>query len=101
MKSKLLNECCRLFDVHPRDLTSDARFAFLTRPRFALYKALYMRGWSRGEIGRLIGGRDHSTVCHGLKRAEYLMGVDPDFAANVHTLAAMRSDEIIEEVTDD
>jgi chromosomal replication initiator protein len=97
MKSKLLIECCKLFDVHPRDLTGDARFAFLTRPRFALYKALQLRGWSKGEIGRLIGGRDHSTICHGIKRADYLMEVDPDFADNVRTLAAMRSGENTEE----
>lgn len=88
IKRDLLLAAAEMFDVHPRDITGPSRFGFLLPVRFALYKALSLRGWSKTDIGRFVGGRDHSTVCHGVKRAEYLMERDPDFARAVQTLAA-------------
>lgn len=90
MKQEIINECARLFDVHPRDLVGNTRFGFLIPARFALYKALRMRAWSTSMIGRAIGGRDHSTILHGLKRAEYMMDRDPHFADAVRHLAEMK-----------
>lgn len=90
MKHEIINECARLFGVHSRDLVSDARFGFIIPARFALYKALRLRGWSTAKIGRAIGGRDHSTVLHGIKRAEHMMERDPHFAAIVQQLAEIK-----------
>ena len=94
MKQEIINECARLFDVHPRDLVGPAKFAFFTKPRFALYKALRMRAWSTSMIGRAIGGRDHSTILYGIKRAEYIMERDPHFADVVQQLAEMKPTSI-------
>lgn len=91
MQDELLALCCKLFDVHPRDLVSSARFGFLLKPRFAMYKALQLRGWSTPKIGRFIGGRDHSTVCHGIKRAEYHMERDAVYKKWVLEIAAATS----------
>lgn len=93
MKSKIVNECCLMFEIHPRDLLGPAKFSFCTRPRFALYKALHLRGWSAAAIGRFVGGRDHSTVLHGLNRADYMMERDPEFARQVVALAALQRAE--------
>ena len=58
--------------------------------RFALYKALQLRGWSTSKIGHAIGGRDHSTILHGIKRAEYMMERNPHFANAVQRLAELK-----------
>lgn len=90
VKHEIINECARLFDIHQRDIVSDARFGFLMPARFALYKALRLRGWSTSKIGHAIGGRDHSTILHGIKRAEYMMERNPQFAAIVQRLAELK-----------
>lgn len=90
MKQEIINECAKLFGVHPRDLVGNTRFGFLIPARFALYKALRMRAWSTSMIGRAIGGRDHSTILHGLKRAEYMMERDSHYAEAVQQLAEMK-----------
>ncbi len=43
---------------------------------------------SSGEIGRLVGNRDHTTVLHGLRRAEELRASDPCFK---HAADALRA----------
>ena len=89
LKSDFVNAAAEMFCVHPRDLVSHYRFDFLMMPRFALYKALRMRGWSYPEIGRLLN-RDHSTIIYGVGRAEWKMERDADYAAKVKTLAELK-----------
>ena len=61
------------------------RFAY---PRFAVMSALLSAGWSTPRIGVLLGGRDHTTVMHGIKRAKVLRDTDPDFARLLQQVAA-------------
>lgn len=39
-----------------------------TKCRFEIYVKLYAHGWSLSQIGRLCGGRDHTTVLNGIKK---------------------------------
>lgn len=39
-----------------------------TKCRFEVYAKLNAHGWSLGQIGRLCGGRDHSTILSGINR---------------------------------
>lgn len=89
MKQEIIIKCSELFKIHPRDLLGRYRFDFIMPARFALYKALRMRGWSYPEIGRKFD-RDHSTVIYGVKRAEYMMLKDAEYAAKVVELAKMK-----------
>lgn len=86
MKRELVMRASELFCIHPRDLVSDHRFGFLMPARFALYKALRLRGWSFLRIGALMG-KDHSTIIHGVKRADYMMERDALYAEKVNELA--------------
>ena len=43
-------------------------------------------GLSLPEIGRLYGGRDHSTVLNALRRAESVIADDPSLAERVDSL---------------
>ena len=85
MKTELIAECSRIFDVHHRDITGPSKFRFVTVPRFALYKAMRMRGLSFAQIGRFLN-RDHTTVRHGITRAEYMARRDPNYADKVQHL---------------
>lgn len=84
----ITQRCCDLTGVHPRDLASRARFAFISEARFVLYKALHLRGWSYSKIGRELG-RDRTSVREGVKRADYMMGRDSVFTRRVQELATM------------
>jgi chromosomal replication initiator protein len=79
----IIRGVCKEFDVHKSDLLGNYRFGFLLKPRFALYKILHSRGMSFAQIGRWCGGRDHSTILHGVKRAEYMMERDRDYRSKI------------------
>ena len=86
IRDAIILKASELFKVHPRDIISHHRFDFVTRARFAICKALRMRGWSYAQIGRFLK-RDHSTVIHAVKRADYMMEKDPDYAEAVKALS--------------
>lgn len=80
----------QLFGVHERDITGSARFRFVLNARFAVVKALHMRGWSYTEIGRLLD-RDHSTIINACRKAQKLMDADPSYARKVKQIARMNA----------
>lgn len=65
----LIATVCEQFDVCPQDVLGRTRFAHIVRARFQCYADLYAMGLTASEIGRVFK-RDHSTILHGLKRAE-------------------------------
>lgn len=56
------------FKVKPSDITGDSRLAQFIRPRFAAYAMAREAGYSYPTIAARIGGRDHASVMHGVKR---------------------------------
>lgn len=69
------------------DLISDRRTARLVRPRqIAMYLAKTLTLRSLPEIGRRFGGRDHTTILHGVLKIEALINVDGDFAEEIETI---------------
>ena len=56
--------------VTVEDLASSRRLAFIVRARHAAFAlSREVTGRSLAEIGKFYGGRDHSTVLYGIKRA--------------------------------
>ena len=43
---------------------------------------------SYAQIGRLLGGRDHTTVIHGFRRIEALLDSDPDVRRDLMEIRA-------------
>ena len=76
----------RMFDLSIDDVRGDARYAYLCRARFALYKALHLRGASKALIGKWMH-RNHASVIHGIRRADYIMERDPEFRRRVEAIA--------------
>ena len=60
-------------------LTAEDRRKHVVRARWAVMLALRDAGWALPRIGVSIGGRDHTTVLHGLREGEKLRLADRDF----------------------
>lgn len=69
----------RYFTLRVADLksTSRRRGAVVARD-VAMYLARQLTGKSLKQIGDFFGGRDHTTVLHGCRKTERLMGTDPE-----------------------
>lgn len=71
---EIIESVCTFYNVKATQLRSSKRDAFLVRPRqvamFLLKKRL---GLTLVEIGNLLGGRDHTTVMHGVEKIELLV----------------------------
>ena len=75
-------------NIKVADMYSKKRPANIARPRqIAMYLAKELTQKSLPEIGELFGGRDHTTVLHGVRRIEALRGEDAQIADD---LAALR-----------
>lgn len=68
------------FSISVLDLMSQRRMLILTKPRHAMFwLARHLTGRSLPDIGRRCGGRDHTTILHGVHRCDDLMKRDPEF----------------------
>ncbi|QIB32655.1 helix-turn-helix domain-containing protein [Ancylobacter pratisalsi] len=77
----------RHYRVSHEDLLSQRRTANVVRPRqVAMYLTKEMTLRSLPEIGRLFGGRDHTTVLHAVRKVAGLVARDPDLRAEVASL---------------
>lgn len=69
----------RHFTLRVADLKSTSRRRGVVVARdVAMYLARQLTGKSLKQIGDFFGGRDHTTVLHGCRKTERLMGTDPE-----------------------
>lgn len=81
---------CDRYGVSHLDLISHRRFRALARSRqIVMYLCRELTPRSMPEIGRRIGGRDHTTVLHGARAIAERMQTDPALAAEVSELRAL------------
>ena len=84
------NKVARHYGIRPADMLSSRKQRAIARPRqVAMYLAKRLTSRSLPEIGRQFGGRDHTTVMHGVRRIEQLMGEDAGLADDVELLERM------------
>ncbi|MCI2400233.1 chromosomal replication initiator protein DnaA [Aliiroseovarius subalbicans] len=75
------------YNIRLSDLIGPKRVRTIARPRqVAMYLAKQLTSRSLPEIGRRFGGRDHTTVMHGVKRIGELKGVDNQIAEDLELL---------------
>ena len=75
------------FGVRLSDLKSKRRTKAVVLPRqVAMYLCRTLVGTSLPEIGRLFGGKDHSTVIHACKVIEEKKEKDQDLKARIEAL---------------
>jgi len=63
----------------PARVKGNARAAVFNR-QIAMYLAKRVGGWSTTRIGNYYHGRDHSTVCHAIRKVDALRTADPGIA---------------------
>jgi hypothetical protein len=66
--------CARL---GPARVAGNAQPAAFNR-QVAMYLAKHVGEWSTTKIGKFYNGRDHSTVCHSIRRIEAMRDCNPD-----------------------
>jgi chromosomal replication initiator protein len=75
------------YAVRLSDLIGPKRQRPIARPRqVAMYLAKQLTSRSLPEIGRRLGGRDHTTVMHGVRRIEELRQTDAQIAEDLELL---------------
>lgn len=87
--SKIIRAVAWFYNISPVDIISARREAKIVRPRqIAAYFAKALTPYSLPEIGRRIGGRDHTTILHSCRRIASLRAVDPQLDADITALEA-------------
>ena len=75
------------YNVRLSDLVGPKRVRTIARPRqVAMYLAKSLTTRSLPEIGRRFGGRDHTTIMHGIRKIEELKGADSQLAEDIDLL---------------
>lgn len=75
---------CAFYNITKSEFVAARREIRTTRPRqIAMYLARAHTTSSLPQIGRLYGGRDHSTVLAAIDRIKELISTDPQIAADV------------------
>ena len=75
------------FNIRLSDMIGPKRLRSYARPRqVAMYLCKKMTSRSLPEIGRRFGGRDHTTVMHGVRRIEELKVQDGQMAEDLELL---------------
>ncbi len=75
------------YNIRLSDMIGPKRLRSYARPRqVAMYLCKQMTSRSLPEIGRRFGGRDHTTVMHGVRRIEELKVSDGQIAEDIELL---------------
>lgn len=75
------------YNIRLADMIGPKRVRTVARPRqIAMYLAKQMTSRSLPEIGRRFGGRDHTTIMHGVKKIEELRGSDRSLSEDIDLL---------------
>ena len=87
---EIMRKTCDFYNVRMSDLLSPKRSRNIARPRqVAMYLAKQLTQRSYPEIGKRIGGRDHTTVIHAVRKIEELKAKDSQIAEDIELLRRM------------
>lgn len=85
----IVHYVCRRYGVKQKELVSKSRRQVLAQARqLAMYLCHKYTGMSYSQIGRSMGGRDHSTVLYSCNLVARRITVDKNFRREVEELEA-------------
>lgn len=97
----ILRTVARHYRVSVNEIRSSRRWAVSVRPRqIVMWMAKELTLRSYPEIGMMLGGRDHTTIMHGVKQIETKRHIDPDLQADIDNLLSVLRPVSQEETTD-
>ncbi len=92
MLAEIQQAACEYFGLQRREILSISRERRIARPRqIIMYLAREMTIRSYPEIGKSLGGLDHTTVIHGVDNIRRLIADMPETAADVQGVRAVLS----------
>jgi chromosomal replication initiator protein len=75
------------YNVRLSDMIGPKRVRTIARPRqVAMYLSKHLTTRSLPEIGRRFGGRDHTTIMHGIRKVDELKSSDSQLAEDIDLL---------------
>jgi len=75
------------FNIRLSDMLGPKRTRTIARPRqIAMYLSKELTSRSLPEIGRRFGGRDHTTILHGVRKVEEMRGADSQLNEDIELL---------------
>ena len=75
------------YNIRLSDMIGPKRVRTIARPRqIAMYLSKQLTPRSLPEIGRRFGGRDHTTIMHGVRKIEELMSTDSQLSDDLQLL---------------
>ncbi len=75
------------YNIRLADMIGPKRVRTIARPRqVAMFLAKSLTTRSLPEIGRRFGGRDHTTIMHGVRKIEELKAIDSQLAEDLNML---------------
>lgn len=81
---KIIELVCQYFSIGKRAILSESRLQKFALPRQILMYILRVElKLQLAEVGRLIGGRDHSTVLHAVGKISHLASVNVDIRGDI------------------
>jgi chromosomal replication initiator protein len=84
---RIIQEVTKRFDTKLSELQGRGRSKEIVLPRqIAMFVIREETGSSLVEIGQLLGGRDHSTVMHGIEKIEKSIDSDATLRAHVNAI---------------
>ena len=84
---KIINYVCTYYTLRTKDLVGKRRLQRIARPRqIAMYLMKNLTSMTLSEIGDFLGGRDHTTVIHGVGKIEGLVGEDSGIREQVSVI---------------
>lgn len=84
---KIIHTVCEYFTVQPKELKGKRRPARIAQPRqIAMYLMRAEAQLPFAEIGNELGGRDHTTVMHGVAKIEKLIHQDAGVGEQVRVI---------------
>ena len=83
----IMNVICEHFDVSREDIVSSKRNSEIVLPRQVfMYLCRDYLSIPYQQIGKYIGGKDHSTVMHGLDKISKNIQEDPELSMKIDTI---------------
>lgn len=81
---EVVSNVATYFDIKPSQLRGIRRDKFLSLPRQILYYILRIEvGMPLMEIGEVLGGRDHTTILHGVRKISQLISTDEKIRGDI------------------
>lgn len=79
----IIQAVCSFYGIKPTQLRGSGREQRVVIPRHVCMFLLKERGLTFSEIGNLLGGRDHTTVIHGVEKIEKQLVSSPQVSGDI------------------